>query len=151
MLKWIHVLQTAIEIGIETEKGKGIGIGIRKGTGLEKGKGTESGKEIETETETGIAIVIVIETVRRGEMVVELVLLEVRVVEGPHEARPAMLTTQIGRWRREWDCKRLASVFFDHDHFFVSMHSPKTMQYQQLLYLVRIPLLYNFIRVRMAS
>ena len=111
MLKQIHVLQTAIGKGIETEKGKEIGI--RKGieTGLEKGKGTENGKEIETETETETGIAIVIETVRRGEMVVELVLLEVRVVEGPHEARPVMLTTQIGRWRREWDCKRLASVF----------------------------------------
>jgi hypothetical protein len=50
-----------------------------------------------------------------------------------------MLTTEIGRWRREWDCESLTSLSsFDHGHFFVSL-SQKTMQYQHILYLVRNP------------
>ena len=50
-----------------------------------------------------------------------------------------MLTTEIGRWRREWDCECLTSLSsFDHGHFFVSL-SQKTMQYQHILYLVRNP------------
>jgi hypothetical protein len=135
MSKQIPVRQNATEIGIgtgnecetgtETEIERGTEIktkterGIGIGTGLEKETGT--GRETEIETE----IVTVIRIVCRDGMEAGWVLLGVRAVEGGHEDQLVMLTTEIGRWRREWDYESLTCLSsFDHGHFFVSL-APK--------------------------
>jgi hypothetical protein len=128
MLKWTHVRQSVTEIGIEignecetvigTEAETERGTGTRRRIGREGRRiDFEKGTGIETETETEIAIGIVC----RGAMVAGQVPLEVRAVGGEHEDQVLlMLTTEIGRWPREWDCESLTSFSsFDHGHFFV--------------------------------
>jgi hypothetical protein len=118
MLKWIHVWQTVTEIGTgtgcecECERGTRIGKGTKTGKGKGKGTGTGPEKGIGTGIGTGKEIVIVTEIVLRGGMVVGSVPLEVGMVEEADEERLVMLTMEIGRWRREWDCENLLFCIF---------------------------------------
>jgi hypothetical protein len=111
MLKWFHVLVIVTGTGtgteIETETGNGYARGKEKekGKGKEKETGIKAGRGRGPERGTGIAIAIGI--VPQGVMVAGWALQQLRVVEGAQERWPVVLTTAIGRWRREWDSESL--------------------------------------------